>query len=236
MKSSPLDLIYVFFSATRHSNVSLKKTLLSKNSLIPSHTHSPLKKKTLHRTQKTLSFPHSQSSHTHSPLTQKNSVSLSLHSILVSAPVTHSLIRLRRCPSLSLIPSLQLHCRHLLRRRRPSISLRLSLSFGLSLSFPLCRFAVSFSVAVAVPINRRVFSFDLFYVVFGFLYHCMIFAYFLFLICSFIFLFLGCNVNWVEINGFLDFYFYKMFIIININIIYFYDLNWVWLCTSYAYQ
>ena len=130
-------LIYVFFSATRHSNVSLKKTLLSQNSLIPSHTHSPLKKKTLHRTQKTLSFPHSQSSHTHSPLTQKNSISLSLHSISVSAPVTHSLIWLRRRPSLSLIPSLQLHCRHLLRRRRPSISLRLSLSSGLSLSFPL---------------------------------------------------------------------------------------------------
>ena len=139
-------LIYVFFSATRHSNVSLKKTLLSKNSLIPSHTHSPLKKKLFTELKKlSHSLPHSQSSHTHSLLTQKNSVSLSLHSILVSAPVTHSLIRLRRRPSLSLIPSLQLHCCHLLRRRRPSISLRLSLSSGLSLSFPLRRFAFSFS-------------------------------------------------------------------------------------------
>ena len=119
--------------------MSLKKTILSKNSLIPSHTHSPLKKKKIFTELKKLShsLPHSQSSHTHSPLTQKNSISLSLHSISVSAPVTHSLIWLRRRPSLSLIPSLQLHCRHLLRRRRPSISLRLSLSSGLSLSFPL---------------------------------------------------------------------------------------------------
>ena len=129
--------------------MSLKKTLLSKNSLIPSHTHSPLKKKLFTELKKlSHSLPHSQSSHTHSLLTQKNSVSLSLHSILVSAPVTHSLIRLRRRPSLSLIPSLQLHCCHLLRRCRPSISLRLSLSSDLSLSFPLRRFAVSFSVAL----------------------------------------------------------------------------------------
>ena len=188
----------MFSFLPRVTQTCLSKKLYSQKTLSFPPTLTVLsKKKTLHRTQKTLSFPHSQSSHTHSPLTQKNSVSLSLHSILVSAPVTHSLIRLRRCPSLSLIPSLQLHCRHLLCRRRPSISLRLSLSFGLSLSFPLRRLAVSFSVAfavsfsvavtVAIPTNRRVFSFDLFYVVFGFLYHCMIFAYFLFLICSFIF-------------------------------------------------
>ena len=179
----------MFSFLPRVTQTCLSKKLYSQKTLSFLPTLTVLsKKKTLHRTQKTLSFPHSQSSHTHSLLTQKNSVSLSLHSISVSAPVTHSLIRLRRCPSLSLIPSLQLHCRHLLRRRRPSISLRLSLSFGLSLSFPLRHFAVSFSVAfavsfsvdvtVAIPTNRRVFSFDLFYVVFGFLYHCMIFAYF----------------------------------------------------------
>ena len=130
----------MFSFLPRVTQTCLSKKLYSQKTLSFPPTLTVLsKKKTLHRTQKTLSFPHSQSSHTHSPLTQKNSVSLSLHSILVSAPVTHSLIRLRRCPSLSLIPSLQLHCRHLLCRRHPSISLRLSLSFGLSLSFPLRR-------------------------------------------------------------------------------------------------
>ena len=214
--------------------MSLKKTLLSKNSLIPSHTHSPLKKK-LFTELKKLSH-----SHTHSPPT------LTVCSLKKTQSLSHSI------PSRSQLRSLTLWFGSVVVRLSHSFPLCSSIAVTFSVAVAPPSRSVSASALVSHSHSRSIslpsaspspspspsqqtagyshlissMWFLGFYIIVWFL------LIFCFLYVLLFFYFLG--VMWIELrlNGFLDFYFYKMFIIININIIYFCVLNWVWPCAQ----